>query len=55
MILASGEWRGEYELPVCGPPVSFSVYLASSAVAPAGSVHKSRDDNVVRIWVQLKR
>ena len=29
--------------------------LASSAVTPAGSVHKSRGDNVVRMWVQLKR
>ena len=24
-------------------------------VTPAGSVHKSRGDNVVRMWVQLKR
>ena len=39
----------------CGPPASFSVHLASSAVTPAGSVHKSRGDNVVRMWVQLKR
>ena len=37
------------------PPASFSVHLASSAVTPAGSVHKSRGDNVVRMWVQLKR
>ena len=29
--------------------------LGSSAVTPAGSVHKSRGDNVVRMWVQLKR
>ena len=41
--------------PPCGPPASFSVHLASSAVTPAGSVHKSRDDNVVSMWVQLKR
>ena len=27
----------------------------SSAVTPSGSVHKSRGDNVVRMWVQLKR
>ena len=27
----------------------------SSAVTPAGSVHKSRDDNMVNIWVLLKR
>ena len=30
-------------------------YLASSAVTPVGSVHKSRGYNVVRMWVQLKR
>ena len=29
-------------------------YLSSSAVTPAGSVHKSRRDSVVRMWVQLK-
>ena len=29
--------------------------LAGSAVTPAGSVHKSRADNMVRMWVQLKR
>ena len=27
----------------------------SSEVTPVGSVHKSRSDNVVRMWVQLKR
>ena len=52
MALASG---GESDVPACGPPASFSVHLASSAVTPAGSVHKSRGDNVVRMWVQLKR
>ena len=31
------------------------VHLASSAVTRAGSVHKSRGDNVVHMWVQLKR
>ena len=25
----------------CGPPFSFSVYLASSTITPAGSVHKN--------------
>ena len=39
MTLASG---GESDVPACGPPASFSVHLASSAVIPAGSVHKSR-------------
>ena len=37
MTLASG---GSPDVP------SFSVHLASSAVTPAGSVHKSRGDNV---------
>ena len=36
------------DVPACGPP-------ASSAVTPAGSVYKSRGDNVVRMWVPLKR
>ena len=54
MTLASGG-GGESDVPACGPPPSFSVHLASSAVTPAGSVHKSKGDNVVRMWVQLKR
>ena len=44
MTLASGESN----VPACGIP-------ASSAVTPAWSVHKSRGDKVVRMWVQLKR
>ena len=32
----------ESDLPDCGPPASFSVHLASSAVIPAGYVYKSR-------------
>ena len=35
---------GGSDVPVCGPPASFSVHLASSAVTPVGSVHKSRGD-----------
>ena len=46
---------GESDPPVCGPAASFSVYLARSAVTPTGSVHKARGDNVVRMWVKLKR
>ena len=46
---------GESDLPVYGPPDSFSVHLASSSVTPAGSVHKSRVENMVRMCVQLKR
>ena len=51
MTLASGGVR----CSACGQPASFTVYLASSAVTPAGSVHISRGDNVVPTWVQLKR
>ena len=50
MTLASG---GESDLPACGPPATLSVHLASSALTPAGSVHKCRSDNVVRMWMQL--
>ena len=46
---------GAFDVPACGPPASISVHLVSSAVNPVGSVHKSRGDNVVRMWVQLKR
>ena len=53
MTLASG--GGESDVTACSPPASFSVHLASSAGTPAGSVHKSKGDNVVRMWVQLKR
>ena len=53
MPLASG--GGEPDLPACGPPASFSVNLATSAVTPAGSVHKSRGGHVEPMWVQLKR
>ena len=45
----------ESGLLACGPPASLSVHLASSAVTPAGSVHKYTSDNVVRMWLQLKR
>ena len=37
---------GESDLHACGPQVSFTVHLASSVVNPAGSVQKSRGDNV---------
>ena len=48
-------WRREFDLPTCGPPAGFSVPLSSSTVTPAGYVHKSMGDNVVSMWVQLKR
>ena len=46
--------KGESDLPACGSPASFSVNLARSAVNLVGSVHKSRGDSVVRMWIQLK-
>ena len=46
---------GESDLPACGTLANLSVYLASSIVTPAVSVHKSRGNNVVCMWVQLKR
>ena len=44
MTLASGG-RG-VRSSACCPPARFSVHLASSAVTLAGSVQKSRGDNV---------
>ena len=55
MTIASGGGGGESDLPDCVPPASFSVHLASSAVTPVAFVHKSRGDNVVHMWVLLKR
>ena len=46
---------GESDHPASGPPASLSLHLASSFITRAGSVHKSRGDSVVRMWVQLKR
>ena len=40
--------------PLVGPAASFSVHLTSSAVTPAESVHKSRDDNSVRMLGAVK-
>ena len=45
---------GESDHPAFGPPASISLHLASNSITPAGSVHKSRGDSVVRMWVQLK-
>ena len=45
----------ESDLAACGPAASVSIHLANSAITPAGSVHKSSSDNVVHMWVQLKR
>ena len=53
MTLASRGWSPIFTLVV--HVASFSVNVAISAVTPAGSVHKSRGDNVVRMWMQLKR
>ena len=46
---------GEYDVPDCGPSANFSVHVASSAVTPVGSVHNSRGDNLVGMWLQLYR
>ena len=46
---------GESDHPTFGPPASISLHLASSFITQAESVHKSRGDSVVRMWVQLKR
>ena len=46
---------GESDISACGPSASFSIHLTSSAVTPAGSVHKFSGDKGVRMWVQLKR
>ena len=47
--------RVESDHPAFGPPASLSLHLAISSMTPAGSVHKSRGDNVVHMWVQLNR
>ena len=47
--------RGESDFPDCGPPARFSFHLASSSVTSAESVHKSSNDNVVRMWMQLNK
>ena len=46
---------GESDHPTIGPPASISLHLASSSITPAGRVHKSRGDSVVRMLLQLKR
>ena len=46
---------GESDHPAFSPPASISLHLASSSITPARSVHKSRGDILVRMWVQLKR
>ena len=50
MTLASGGGSPMFPLVV-----HQQTSLAISAVTPAGSVHKSKGDNVVRMWLQLKR
>ena len=41
--------------PAFGPPASISLHLAINYITPAGSVHKSRGDSVVRMWVQFAK
>ena len=40
---------GESDPPAFNPPAGLSLHLASSSITPAGSVHKSRGDSVVRV------
>ena len=47
--------RVESDHPAFGPPTSLSLNLASSSITPAGYVHESMGDSVVRMCVQLKR
>ena len=44
---------GKSDHPAFGPPASICLHLASISITL--SVHKSRGDSVVHIWVQLKR
>ena len=46
-------WESDH--PAFGPQASISLHLGSNSITPAGSLHKSRGDSVVRMWVQLKR
>ena len=46
---------GESNHPSSGPPGILSLHLANTFTIPAGAVNKSRGDNVVCMWVQLKR
>ena len=46
---------GYLDDPDFGPPASVFLHLARSSITPAGSVHTSRGDNVVGMWMQLKR
>ena len=39
----------------CGPQASLSLHPVSSSITTAVSAHKSSGDNVVYMWVQLKR
>ena len=41
--------EGGVRSSACGPSISFSIHLVSSAVTPVGYVYKSMGDNVVRM------
>ena len=47
--------REESDHPAIGQPAIIALHLVSSSITPAGSLHKSRGDSVVRMCVQLKR
>ena len=46
---------GDSDHPAFGPSARLSLHLVNSSIIPGGSIHKSRDDKEIRIWVQLKR
>ena len=46
---------GESDHHASGPSANLSHHLASSSTIPSWSVYKSRGDNVMRMWVELKR
>ena len=48
-------WGGGIRTPTFGPSASLYLHLASSSITLAGSVHKSRGDSVVHMWLQMKR
>ena len=48
-------WGGGGVRPSRFWSTSLTLHLVNSSITPTGSVHKSRGDSVVRMWVQLKR
>ena len=51
--LTLASWAGPI-FPLVVHQLASPLHLASSAVTPAGSVHKSRGNNVVRMWGEVE-